>query len=169
MKVMTGRRSFGGGLAFRSFPLACRHLRVAAAFVVLLPSGVVFAQEVRDEPLPATPAPQLKRSEDLVVTATRSERSVEDVPVSVTVVPCEAIEKAPSRTLDDDLWTVVFFVSHPLTGTLELFASGENFLDRQYVSEVNVGRRLGPPRALFADLRLRQLLPALGASTPTIR
>jgi len=123
MKVMEGQRLFGRGVVFRSFRLACRHLRVAAAFVVLLPAGAVFAQEVRDEPLPATPAPeapppktgktpaaadpQLKRSEDLVVTATRSERSVEDVPVSVTVVPREAIEKAPSRTLDDALRTVV--------------------------------------------------------------
>ena len=41
------------------------------------------------------------------MTATRSERSAEDVPVSVTVVPRETIENAPSRTLDDALRNVV--------------------------------------------------------------
>jgi outer membrane receptor for ferrienterochelin and colicin len=43
----------------------------------------------------------------MVVSATRTERPLEDVPVSVTVVPREALERAPSRTLDDALRTVV--------------------------------------------------------------
>ena len=55
---------------------------------------------------PPAPEPQIKRSEDLVVTATRSPLSLEDVPVSVTLVPQEVLERAPSRTLDDALRTV---------------------------------------------------------------
>lgn len=102
-------------------------LATAAALATLLPAGAAFAQEVRDEtptPVPtpqATPQasapggkkapsgaePQLQRREDLVVTATRSERSAEDVPVSVTVVPREEIIESPTRTLDDTLRSVV--------------------------------------------------------------
>ena len=41
------------------------------------------------------------------MTATRSERSPEDVPTSVTLVPRAAVEATPSRTLDDALRTVV--------------------------------------------------------------
>src|SRR5512140_3044633 len=47
-----------------------------------------------------------RRSEEVVVTATRSEQSPEDVSMSVTLVPCTAIETTPSRTLDDALRTV---------------------------------------------------------------
>lgn len=61
------------------------------------------------------------------------------------------------------------FVSYPLTRALEIFASGENLLDRQYVSDVNIGRRLGQPRALFVGLRLRQPLASLGAGDPKTR
>lgn len=50
------------------------------------------------------------------------------------------------------------FASYPVSKALEVFASCENLLDRQYVSDANVGRRLGPPRALFVGLRLKQPL-----------
>ena len=43
----------------------------------------------------------------MVVTATRSERSTADIPVSVTLVPQEVLEQSPTRTLDDALRTVV--------------------------------------------------------------
>ena len=56
------------------------------------------------------------------------------------------------------------FVSYPLTGALELFVSGENLLDRQYVSDVTLGRRLGPPQAFFGGLRLRVPLPRSGVT-----
>lgn len=57
-----------------------------------------------------------------------------------------------------------FFVSCPLTRALEVFVSGENLLDRQYVSDVTLGRRLGPPQAFFGGLRLRVPLPRSGAT-----
>ncbi len=59
------------------------------------------------ETSPAEPDPGLVRADAVVVTATRSERSAADVPVSVTVVPREDVENTPSRTLDDALRNVV--------------------------------------------------------------
>jgi outer membrane receptor protein involved in Fe transport len=56
------------------------------------------------------------------------------------------------------------FGSYAITKALEAFASVENLLDRQYVSDANVGRRLGPPRALFVGLRLRQALHPTSSS-----
>ncbi len=93
----------------------------AAVFALGTPARFVAAQTVTEasasasapaetgspgaKPTPAPPA--LNRSEEMVVSATRTERSLEDVPVSVTVVPKEVLERAPSRTLDDALRTVV--------------------------------------------------------------
>ncbi|MBK9089470.1 MAG: TonB-dependent receptor [Holophagales bacterium] len=75
----------------------------ALALLAALPACRALAQEAP----PAPPEPGLVRADSVVVTATRSERSAEDVPVSVTVVPRETIENAPSRTLDDALRNVV--------------------------------------------------------------
>jgi outer membrane receptor protein involved in Fe transport len=102
-------------------------LTAAALLSALLPAGAAFAQEAQEEKPTPTPTPQatpqaktrgekkassgadlqLRRREELVVTATRTEQSAEDVPVSVTVVPREVLEQSPSRTLDDALRTVV--------------------------------------------------------------
>lgn len=54
------------------------------------------------------------------------------------------------------------FVSYPILKTLEIFVSCENLFDQQYISEVNIGRRLGQPQAFFVGLRLRQPLASLG-------
>jgi len=54
------------------------------------------------------------------------------------------------------------FVSYPVLQVLEIFVSCENLFDRQYISEVNIGRRLGQPQAFFVGLRLRQPLASLG-------
>ena len=54
------------------------------------------------------------------------------------------------------------FVSYPVLKNLEIFVSGENLFDYQYISEVNIGRRLGQPQAFFVGLRLRQPLASLG-------
>ncbi len=56
------------------------------------------------------------------------------------------------------------FASVPVTKAFEAFVSCENLLDRQYVSDANVGRRLGPPLQLFVGLRLRQ--PPHRAASP---
>lgn len=69
----------------------------------------------------------------------------------------------------DKFLVLDLFASYPITRTLVIFASGENLLDRQYVNDVNIGRRLGQPRAVFVGLRLRQPIPRLGSGTPTPR
>jgi outer membrane receptor protein involved in Fe transport len=94
-----------------------------AAFISGVAGVAALAQEVGDGAPPPTPTPQaatpkakkavhaaepqLRKREELVVTATRTEQSAEEVPVSVTVVPREAMVESPTRTLDDALRTVV--------------------------------------------------------------
>jgi outer membrane receptor protein involved in Fe transport len=83
--------------------------------------------------------------------------------------------RAQSQRYGDDANTLVtdsfivfdLFVSYPLLKELELFVSCENLLDRQYVADVNLGRRLGPPQAFFGGLRLRLPLSRSGATTST--
>ena len=58
------------------------------------------------------------------------------------------------------------FVSYPVTKSLEVFMSGENLFDYDYVSEVNIGRRLGQPQAFFGGVRLRLPLAPVGAGAP---
>ena len=92
-----------GPLLTRRRPSFRRARLPALALLAALPACRAFAQEA-----PAAPSdPCLVRADSVVVTATRGERSAEDVPVSVTVVPRETIENAPSRTLDDALRNVV--------------------------------------------------------------
>jgi outer membrane receptor protein involved in Fe transport len=95
----------------------------ASLLVALLPAAGAFSQETppREKPAagapaverpgeaapPAEPDPGLVRTDSVIVTATRSERSAADVPVSVTVVSRERIESAPARTLDDALRNVI--------------------------------------------------------------
>jgi outer membrane receptor protein involved in Fe transport len=50
--------------------------------------------------------PQQKIDEAIVVTATRSERAVSELPVSATVVQEKDIERAPARSVDDLLRTI---------------------------------------------------------------
>jgi len=59
------------------------------------------------------------------------------------------------------------FVSYPVLKSLELFVSCENLFNYQYISEVNIGRRLGQPQAFFVGVRLRQPLKALGGGLST--
>src|ERR1051326_7749403 len=57
------------------------------------------AQEARD-------TTEEKKIENIVITATRAERSANEVPVSVTVVPEQQIENAPAQSVDDLLRTI---------------------------------------------------------------
>lgn len=57
-------------------------------------------------------------NDDIVVTATRSERSLADVPASVSVVTSDEIENTPARTIDDVLRRVPS-VDLPIAGTNE--------------------------------------------------
>lgn len=66
-------------------------------FVLLLFACAVTAQEE---------APPQKHKETIVVTATRSERAVSELPVSTTVVSEDEIKATPAQTVDDVLRTV---------------------------------------------------------------
>jgi len=101
----------------RLFRASSALLPAAAVLALLLATPTAAGQEVKDASPTPTPSPtaseaagstpQVKRSEDMVVTATRSERSTADIPVSVSVVTEEQLEQSPTRTLDDALRTVV--------------------------------------------------------------
>jgi outer membrane receptor protein involved in Fe transport len=69
----------------------------------------------------------------------------------------------------DEHFIFDFYVSYPVLKGLVLFVSGENIFDYQYVSEVNIGRRLGQPQAFFGGLRLQFPLASLGANSSRIR
>ncbi|HEX2831531.1 MAG TPA: TonB-dependent receptor [Thermoanaerobaculia bacterium] len=71
----------------------------------LLPYLLAFALSA--DPASSVEEPQQpKIDEAIVVTATRSERAVSELPVSTTVVKEEDIESAPARSVDDLLRTV---------------------------------------------------------------
>lgn len=125
MRILRASSSSGCRLAPLFTSRFHRYFSAAAFLAVTLAGGFTGAEEVRDEspppisaplfespvaptPIPASePARKLQRREDLVVTATRTEQSAGDVPVSVTVVPRKEIERSPTRTFDDTLRTVV--------------------------------------------------------------
>lgn len=71
-------------------------------------------------------APAASVSENVVVSATRVERSVEDVPLSVTVIGRREIEQAPSLTPDDLLRNVPGVNMPPGTSTY-LFPTTQTF------------------------------------------
>jgi len=75
--------------------------------------------------------------ETIVVTATRTERKVDDLPVSVTVIDRKEIETAPARSLDDLLRTVPG-VTFPV-GSVRNYSPSQNELSM---------RGLGGDRAL---------------------
>lgn len=50
--------------------------------------------------------PPTVETEPVVVTATRTERALEDVPASVSVVPAQQLQETPAQSLDDALRTV---------------------------------------------------------------
>jgi len=103
---MTGRR----------FPATRRRL-AAAGLALALAAGAatVFADDAPPPPSDAKPAASVQ--EDVVVSATRVERSVEDVPLSVTVIGPAQIDRTPAQTTDDLLRTVPGVNMPPATST----------------------------------------------------
>lgn len=80
-------------------------------FLLVLIALLALAAPLRaDDPPPdAAPPPGTasdEQHEDVVVSATRSERSAADVPVSATVIPKREIEESPVHTTDDLLRVV---------------------------------------------------------------
>ena len=69
-----------------------------AVVLILLSTGLVLAEE--DE---QSRAPQTKEMEELVVTATKTEKTLADVPASVSVITQEDLAKQNIKTLDEAL------------------------------------------------------------------
>ena len=65
-----------------------------------LSSSVAHAQASASTPTPAASAPE-PTLKDITVTATRTERRVDDVPATVTVTPASAVERSGARDIKD--------------------------------------------------------------------
>jgi outer membrane receptor protein involved in Fe transport len=87
----------------------------SAALCALAASQPAFAQE-------ATP---VSSSETIVITATRSARSITDVPASVSVIDSAQIEGTPGKTLDDVLRRVPS-VDLPLASSYQVHPTALN-------------------------------------------
>ena len=86
-------------------------------------------------PVPSSPVPSAApasgigtetRLPALVVSATRSERTLADQPMSVTVVPREQILETPAQALDDVLRTTVG-INLPLIASYQIHPTGNSF------------------------------------------
>lgn len=79
---------------------------IAATF-----AAVLFSAAAAAPPLPATEAghskeAEVKVEETILVTATRAERALSELPVSATVVTAERLQSAPVRSVDDMLRSI---------------------------------------------------------------
>ncbi|MBW1644864.1 MAG: hypothetical protein JRJ56_00810, partial [Deltaproteobacteria bacterium] len=92
---LTGRN----GRRTRPWPLLLLLLLLLgpAGSAAAAPPAAAAAAEA-DQPAPAAPRLQL---EDVVVTATRVEEEVRDIPKNVTVITSEDIAQAPSNNIVD--------------------------------------------------------------------
>lgn len=117
-----------------------QHRRVAflAALLFVVPAAVPADDPPPPPPVDAAAPPAGTASEkadkdkkpepvheDVVVSATRSERSAADVPVSVTVIPLETLRTTPAHTLDDVLRDVPSIHVAPASSTLIIPVSGD--------------------------------------------
>ncbi|HET9793913.1 MAG TPA: TonB-dependent receptor [Thermoanaerobaculia bacterium] len=116
----------------RQFPLSAKP-RLAIAVLALGLTAVAVGPRFAAAdggsdapPPPAKDAPAAEVTEDVVVSATRVERSVEDVPLSVTVMGPAQIEHTPAQTTDDLLRTVPG-VNMPPTSSTYLFPTTQTF------------------------------------------
>lgn len=96
-------------------------IRKAAAVACL---GVVLSPELvrAQDPTPTAPM----NLPPVVVSATRSERTVADQPMSVTVVEKEQIEETPGNALDDVLRTTVG-INLPFLASYQIHPGGNSF------------------------------------------
>jgi iron complex outermembrane receptor protein len=97
---------------------------LAASAIVLLYATPALAQTT---PAPATQDAELNDSDDIIVTATKREQTLQDVPISVAVTSAATIEKAQIRDLID-LQSVV-----PSLKVAQFNAAGQtNFIIRGF-------------------------------------
>lgn len=74
----------------------------AAALALAVPS-LAHAQAAEEEAQPAAPAPETESvsDNDIIVTATKREQTLQDVPVAVSVTTAQTIERAQIRDIKD--------------------------------------------------------------------
>ena len=116
-----------------------------AAFALTLP-GVAFAQEEVAEPADASTAVEEEgEGNAIIVTATKREQTLQDVPVAVSVTTAETIERAQIRDLKD-LTSVV-----PSLRISQLQSSADtNFIIRGFGNGAN-NPGIEPSVAVFVD------------------
>jgi outer membrane receptor protein involved in Fe transport len=90
-------------IALAWFTVTCLGIAFSAAGA----AGVTGAPQARSQQSGHGPVPT--ELEDVVVTATRSPRTVGDIPMTVTVVRPEEIARSPAKTLDELLRSVPSF------------------------------------------------------------
>ena len=74
----------------------CRQLVLGSAgLIALVTPGIVFAQDT------TAPADTGYEGNEIVVTATKREKTLQDVPVAVSVTTAETIERAQIRDVSD--------------------------------------------------------------------
>jgi outer membrane receptor protein involved in Fe transport len=81
-------------------------MRIRLVAVTATLFAIVRILSAEDPPLPASPEDSTHAHEEIVVSATRSERSAADVPASVSVVTKEQIATTPVHTTDELLRAV---------------------------------------------------------------
>lgn len=79
---------------------------LGASIIALIASGPAFGQVVATPPVatavaPVQTAPDTASSDDIIVTASKREQTLQDVPISVSVTSAQTIERAQIRDLID--------------------------------------------------------------------
>ena len=125
-----------------------KHLiRAALLGAVALPA-TAYAQEAKVEeaqPAPAAPEADVAEGNEIVVTATKREQTLQDVPVAVSVTTAETIERAQIRDLKD-LQTLV-----PALRVSQLQSSANtNFIIRGFGNGAN-NPGIEPSVGVFVD------------------
>ena len=135
----------------------------SAAALCLAAPGVAFAQQA-EEAQPAADAPEAEGDgNEIVVTATKREQTLQDVPVAVSVTTAETIERAQIRDIRD-LSTVV-----PSLRVNQLQSSANtNFIIRGFGNGAN-NAGIEPSVGLFVDGVYRSRSASMIADLPDVQ
>ncbi|WP_246448256.1 TonB-dependent receptor [Novosphingobium flavum] len=135
----------------------------SAAVLGLSVSGLARAQEVaQEEAQPAADNPEEATGNEIVVTATKREQTLQDVPVAVSVTTAETIERAHIRDIRD-LSTVV-----PSLRVNQLQSSANtNFYIRGFGNGAN-NAGIEPSVGLFVDGVYRSRSASMIADLPDV-
>ncbi|MEO5586612.1 MAG: TonB-dependent receptor [Novosphingobium sp.] len=138
-------------------------LCAGASFASLGLSGAAFAQEDVAQPATDIPADQAAQGNEIIVTATKREQTLQEVPVAVSVTTAETIERAQIRDIKD-LSTVV-----PSLRVVEHQSSAQtDFLIRGFGNGAN-NAGIEPSVGVFIDGVYRSRSAAQIADFPDVQ